>query len=113
MPTLVTLYSGYGKAPQLVGPKGKEAYLHHEFRLITAASAQGGAPFYAFNPTYDRKKVPDDIAGQVDQMLYTASRLNALQIIVKPARGTSNTDPVVDPDRDLLDEPIDAYDNIG
>lgn len=94
-------------------PKGKEAYLHHEFRLITAASAQGGAPFYAFNPTYDRKKVPDDIAGQVDQMLYTASRLNALQIIVKPARGTSNTDPVVDPDRDLLDEPIDAYDNIG
>lgn len=94
-------------------PKGKEAYLHHEFRLITAASAQGGAPFYAFNPTYDRKKVPDDIAGQVDHMLYTASRLNALQIIVKPARGTSNTDPVVDPDRELLDEPIDAYDNIG
>lgn len=94
-------------------PKGKEAYLHHEFRLITAASAQGGAPYYAFNPTYDRKKVPDDIAGQVDQMLYTASRLNALQIVVKPARGTSNTDPVVDPDRDLLDEPIDAYQNLG
>ena len=94
-------------------PKGKEAYLHHEFRLITAASAQGGAPFYAFNPTYDRKKVPDDIAGQIDHMLYTASRLNALQIIVKPARGTSNTDPVVDPDRELLDEPKDVYDNIG
>lgn len=89
-------------------PKGKEAYLHHEFRLR-------GVPHpdqYLESPL-DRQKVPDDVAGQVDQMLYTASRLNALQIIVKPARGTSNTDPVVDPDRDLLDEPIDVYQNLG
>ena len=93
-------------------PKGKEAYLHHEFRLITAASAQGGAPYYASSPL-DRQKVPDNIAGQVDHMLYTASRLNALQIVVKPARGSSNIDPVVDPDRDLLDEPIDVYQNLG
>ena len=90
-------------------PKGKEAYLHHEFRLITRESAQQGSPYYAVNPQYDRKKVPDNIAGHVDLMEYTASRLNALQIIVKPARGTSNTEPVVDPERELLDEAVDVY----
>lgn len=90
-------------------PKGKEVYLHHEFRLITKDSAQGGSPYYAINPTYDRKKVPDNIAGSVDLMAYTASRLNSLQIIVKPARGTSNIDPVTDPERELLDEWEDLY----
>jgi hypothetical protein len=92
-------------------PKGKEAYLHHEFRLRTKESIfpSGG---YATNPL-DGQKVPDDIAGQVDKMLYTGSRLNALQIIVKPARGTSNTSPVVDPIREQLDPAIDAYPNIG
>lgn len=88
-------------------PKGKEAYLHHEFRLRTHDShAQ-----YATNPL-DGQKVPDDIAGQVDKMLYTASRLNALQIVVKPARGTSNTNPTVDAIRTQLDAPIDAYPNV-
>lgn len=94
-------------------PKGKEAYLHHEFRLITKESAIGPpVGGYATNPL-DRQKVPDDVAGQIDHMLYTASRLNALQIVVKPARGTSNTHPVVDPDRELLDEPIDEYQSLG
>lgn len=89
-------------------PKGKEAYLHHEFRLRTHDShAQ-----YATN-ALDGQKVPDDIAGQIDRMLYTASRLNALQIIVKPARGTSNTHPVTDPDRAQLDPAVDVYPNIG
>lgn len=89
-------------------PKGKEAYLHHEFRLRTHDShAQ-----YATNPL-DGQKVPDEIAGQIDQMVYTASRLNALQIVVKPARGTSNTNPVVDTERVQLDAPVDAYPNIG
>lgn len=89
-------------------PKGKEAYLHHEFRLRTHDShAQ-----YATNPL-DGQKVPDEIAGQIDQMVYTASRLNALQIVVKPARGTSNTNPVVDAERSQLDAPVDAYPNIG
>lgn len=89
-------------------PKGKEAYLHHEFRLR-------GVPHpdqYLTNPL-DGQKVPDDIAGQIDQMLYTASRLNALQIVVKPARGSSNTSPVVDPDREQLDPAIDVYPNVG
>ena len=92
-------------------PKGKEASLHHEFRLRTKESIlpSGG---YATNPL-DGQKVPDDIAGQIDRMAYTASRLNALQIIVKPARGTSNTSPVVDPERSQLDPAIDAYPNIG
>lgn len=89
-------------------PKGKEAYLHHEFRLRTHDShAQ-----YATNPL-DGQKVPDEIAGQVDRMVYTASRLNALQIVVKPARGTSNTNPVVDAERGQLDAPVDAYPNVG
>ena len=89
-------------------PKGKEAYLHHEFRLR-------GVPHpdkYLTNPL-DGQKVPDDIAGQIDQMLYTASRLNALQIVVKPARGSSNTSPVVDPDREQLDPAVDVYPNVG
>ena len=89
-------------------PKGKEASLHHEFRLRTKDSAAQ----YATNPL-DGQKVPDEIAGQVDRMTYTASRLNALQIIVKPARGTSNTSPVVDEERDQLDDPVDVYPNIG
>lgn len=92
-------------------PKGKEASLHHEFRLRTKESVvpSGG---YATNPL-DGQKVPDDIAGQIDRMLYTASRLNALQIIVRPARGTSNTSPVTDPYREQLDPAVDAYPNIG
>ena len=91
-------------------PKGKEAYLHHEFRLRTKDSVypSGG---YATNPL-DGQKVPDDVAGQVDRMLYTGSRLNALQIIVKPARGTSNTSPVVDPIREQLDPQVDVYPNV-
>lgn len=92
-------------------PKGKEAYLHHEFRLRTKESIvpSGG---YATNPL-DGQKVPDNIAGQIDRMLYTASRLNALQIIVKPARGTSNTHPVTDPERSQLDPAVDVYPNVG
>lgn len=92
-------------------PKGKEAYLHHEFRLRTKESIvpSGG---YVTNPL-DGQKVPDDIAGQVDHMLYTASRLNALQIVVKPAKGTSNTHPVTDPERSQLDPAVDAYPNVG
>ena len=89
-------------------PKGKEAYLHHEFRLRTKESAAQ----YATN-ALDGQKVPDDVAGQIDRMLYTASRLNALQIVVKPARGTSNTHPVTDPDRTQLDPPVDVYPNVG
>lgn len=90
-------------------PKGKEAYLHHEYRL---RSVDSHAAYY-FNATYDGKKVPDDIAGQIDRMPYNASRLNALQIIAKPARGISNLNPVVDTERGQLDAPVDEYPNIG
>ena len=94
-------------------PKGKEASLHHEFRLRTKASSMGPpVGGYATNPL-DGQKVPDDIAGQIDKMVYTASRLNALQIVVKPARGTSNTQPVTDPDRSQLDPAVDVYPNVG
>lgn len=90
-------------------PKGKEAYLHHEYRIRTVDSHAA----YAFNATYDGKKVPDNIAGQIDTMPYNASRLNALQIVAKPARGISNLDPTVDTIRGQLDAPVDEYPNIG
>ena len=92
-----------------LAPKGKEAYLHHEYRLRTVDSHAS----YYFNATYDGKKVPDNIAGQIDQMPYNASRLNALQIVVKPARGISSFTPVVDPIREQLDDHVDVYPNIG
>lgn len=90
-------------------PKGKEAYLHHEYRL---RSVDSHAQYYE-NATYDGKKVPDNIAGQIDAMPYNASRLNALQIIAKPARGISNFAPTVDAERSQLDPAVDEYPNIG
>lgn len=88
-------------------PKGKEAYLHHEFRLRTVAS--GMTYSYAENPTYDGKIVPANEATGYDKMKYIASRLNALQVIVKPVNGISNMNPVVDPYRDQLDPAVDEY----
>lgn len=85
-------------------PKGKEAYLHHEFRLRTTASF----PNYATN-ALDGQRVPDNIASQVDQIRYTASRLNALQVIVEPTFGSMNMTPVVDSERNQLDAAVDEY----
>lgn len=90
-------------------PKGKEAYLHHEFRL---RSKESHAAYYT-NATYDGKKVPDEIASQIDVIPHNASRLNALQVIVKPARGISNMDPVKDAERSQLDPAVDEYPNVG
>lgn len=83
-------------------PKGKEAYLHHEFRLRS-----GGTGY--LTSQYDRQRVPDEIASQVDRMVWIASHLNALQVIIKPISGTSNFNPRVDDDKQLLEEPIDEY----
>ena len=91
-----------------LAPKGKEVYLHHEFRLRTEASQAA----YATN-ALDGQKVPDDVAGHIDRMVYTASRLNALQVVVKPARGNANLEPVTDPDRTQLDPAVDEYPNVG
>lgn len=90
-------------------PKGKEAYLHHEFRLRTKDSHAN----YWTDPTYDGKRVPDEIASQIDAIPHNASRLNALQVIIKPARGVSNFSPVVNPERTQLDAAVDEYPNIG
>lgn len=90
-------------------PKGKEAYLHHEFRMRTVDS---GANYWT-NSTYDGKIVPDEIAGQINAMPHNASRLHALQVIVKPASGITSFDPVKDEDRAQLDAPVDLYPNIG
>lgn len=90
-------------------PKGKEAYLHHEYRIRTNASF----PNYAYNATYDGKIVPASEASQIDHMLWAASRLNALQVIVRPTQGTANYEPTIDPERSQLDDPVDSYPNIG
>ena len=87
-------------------PKGKEAALHHEFRLRT----QSSFPNYYQNATYDGKRVPDNIASQVNALPWNASRLNALQVIVEPTFGVANFDPVVDPERSQLDPAVDEYD---
>lgn len=85
-------------------PKGKEASLHHEYRIRTNASF----PNYATN-ALDGKKVPDAEASQIDHMLWAASRLNALQVIVRPTNGVSNMEPVVDAVRGQLDPAVDEY----
>lgn len=92
---------------QFIAPKGKDVYLHHEFRLRTVASQEN----YATN-ALDGQKVPDSEASHIDQMRYIASRLNALQVIVKPTRGSANLTPVTDPDRSQLDDPVDEYPNV-
>lgn len=86
-------------------PKGKEAYLHHEFRLRTQSSFPG----YYLNPTYDGVRVPDNIASQVNAIPWNASRLNALQVVVRPTFGTSNMDPRVDDEKQQLEAPVDEY----
>lgn len=89
-------------------PKGKEASLHHEFRLRGFPH-----PDQYLTNELDRQKVPDSEAGQVDHGRYTMSRLNSLQIVVEPTRGTSNVHPITDPERDLLDPATDVYPNVG
>ena len=86
-------------------PKGKEAYLHHEFRL----RSQSSFPGYYKNATYDGKRVPDSIATQVNALPWNASRLNALQVIIEPTNGSANYSPRVDAERQQLDAATDVY----
>jgi len=87
-------------------PKGKEAYIHHEFRLHTISSFS--QPDHYYKGAWDGQKVPEEEAA-VNQVLHPASRLNALQVIIEPTQGSNNYDPVADPDRDQLDAPVDEY----
>ena len=97
-------------------PKGKEAYLHHEYRIRVAPSdMQYGKPVkvwpnYLENTDYDGKIVPDSEAG-LDQPKWPASRLNSLQVLIEPTMGTSDFDPSADPIRTQLDYPQDSYEN--
>lgn len=90
----------------IIVPKGKEAYLRHEFRLRVLSPTSD----YATN-ALDGKIVTDAEATVVDGMLYTASRLNSLQVIVRPTRGTENTNPTKDTPRSQLDAAVDIYPN--
>lgn len=94
-------------------PKGKEAYLHHEFRIhVTPNDYQYGVPAgqtwpnYLRNTNYDGKRVPDTEA-TLNRALWPASRLNALQVLIEPTQGDTDYDPVSDPYRNQLDEPVD------
>lgn len=84
-------------------PKGKEAYLHHEYRI----RSQDSFPNYKPTPA-DGQRVPDSEA-TLNRALYPASRLNALQVIVEPISGTNKYDPVTDAYRDQLDPAVDTY----
>lgn len=86
-------------------PKGKEAYLHHEYRLRSLDSFPG----YYLNPTYDGKRVPDSEVAEPNNVRHNASRLNALQVIIRPTRGAANFNPKRDDYRNKLDDPVDAY----
>lgn len=90
-----------------VVPKGKEAYLHHEFRLRSAESFPG----YDRNPL-DGQRIPDSVVQTPNQILWTGSRLNALQAIIKPTSGTIDKNPPRDAIRDQLDYGEDWYPNI-
>lgn len=91
-----------------VVPKGKEAYLHHEFRL----RSEGSYPTYIENSTYDGKRIPDNLVQTPNQIPWTGSRLHALQCIIKPTSGEIDKDPVRDAIREQLDPWEDWYDNI-
>lgn len=82
-----------------VVPKGKNASLHHEYRLRTNASF----PDHQTNPL-DGYRVPDNEVQTTNTLRWNASRLNALQVVIRPARGVSTTTPVKDADRDKLDD---------
>ena len=86
-------------------PKGKEAYLHHEYRVRTGSSF----PNY-YTGAWDGQRVPDEEA-QLNTVLHPASRLNALQVIIEPTMGTSNYSPAADAERQQLDAPVDEYPN--
>lgn len=85
-------------------PKGKEAYLHHEYRIRTTDSFQN----YKTNSTYDGKIVPDAETA-LDSSKWPASRLNALQVIIEPTQGDTDFNPTKDEYRSQLDAPVDSY----
>ena len=88
-----------------VVPKGKEASLHHEFRL----RSMGSFPTYVHN-ALDGQRVPDEIVQTPNQILWTASRLNALQAIIKPTNaGSFDKNPARDAIRNQLDPAVDSY----
>lgn len=84
-------------------PKGKEAYLHHEYRVRTNSSF----PNY-YTGSWDGQRVPDQEA-TLNNVLHPASRLNALQVLIEPTQGSTDYDPVADAYRSQLDPAVDSY----
>ena len=96
--------SGLRGSLVFIVPKGKDAYLHHEFRLRSTAHF----PNYLCTGA-DGQKAGDHL--DLNSALYPASRLNALQVLVEPVDGSTNYSPVVDEIRNQLDAPVDSYDD--
>lgn len=71
-----------------VVPRGQEAFLRHEFRLRNADTQS-----HYWNTGYDAQVVPKSIAGSVNQMVTNASRLHALQVVVRPVNGGTSYAP--------------------
>jgi hypothetical protein len=90
----------------VIVPKGKELRLYHEMRIRTNSSFGNQHHGYDIHPEYDGKEVTET---GVNQALYPATRLNALQVLIEPIQGANDRDPVKDPDRSQLDAPVDVY----
>ena len=93
-------------------PKGKEADLRHEFRFRSYESVRLPGCQYATSE-YDGQRVPTEKSSVIDQMDYNASRLNALQVLIKPTNAYVNKSPVIDTARDQLDDPVDIIPNMS
>ncbi len=90
----------------MIVPKGKEAFLRHEFRFRSFESFAASPDHYEHNPL-DGQRVPDEIAGFVNQMEHNASRMNALHISIRPSRGKYMNKTNLTPARETLDAPVD------
>lgn len=82
-------------------PKGKEAYLHHEYRVRTNKSF----PNYDTG-AWDGQKVPDNEA-TLNSAKHPCSRLHSLQVLVEPTFGVTSYEATTDGIKDKLDAATD------
>lgn len=75
-----------------IAPKGKELFLRHEVRHRTNESFPG----YQTNER-DGQMVPVNLTTAADKMEWNASRLNALHITIRPARGATRNKSNITP----------------
>lgn len=111
-PTAINKYIPWGStslrgSTTFIVPKGQEAYLYHEMRILTQDSILHSPDRYYHGP-WDGQRVPD-IEATFDSALHPCTRLNALQVIIEPTQGSTDYNPTKDEYRNQLDAPVDAY----